>query len=249
MREASKMPSAWGAGGLAARDIAARSGRLPAQQTTQEKVVSTGFPELGGGRKAPGPAPAKAAPEQVEEKKEVIAAEDASPAADVGLDFTEDSSGIEAPSAPVSDEVATTTAALLERLEPMGGAAAFLTVTDGLDLAELLGLLHVIRGDTGPEGLDIPAWKELSASVQSFGGPRAVLSLLANEKVRATVAAAIAEGTQDGVAQQDDWKDEGAGEGPPSSPPPAEPAVKLSISHLYLVWSHGNCYPRCTTKD
>jgi len=214
------MPSAWGAGGLAARDIAARAGRLPADQTTEENVVSTGFPELGGGQKAPGPAPAKAAPEQVEEKMEVIAAEDASPAADVGLDFTEDSPGIEDLSAPVSDDAAAT-AALLERLEPMGGAAAFLTVINGLDLAELLGLLHVIRGDTGPEGLDIPAWKELSASVQSFGGPRAILSLLANEKVRATVAAAIAEGTQDGVVQQDDWKDEGAGEGPPSSPPPA----------------------------
>lgn len=88
------------------------------------------------------------------------------------------------------------TQALLQRLEPMGGASAFLTVTAGLDLAALLGLLHVIRGDSGPDGLDVAAWEELAAMVQRFGGPRAVLDLLEVEKVHAAVVEALSGGSQ-----------------------------------------------------
>lgn len=88
------------------------------------------------------------------------------------------------------------TQALLQRLEPMGGASAFLTVTAGLDLAALLGLLHVIRGDSGPDGLDVAAWEELAAMVQRFGGPRAVLDLLEVEKVHAAVVEALSGGSE-----------------------------------------------------
>eukprot|EP00930_Biecheleria_cincta_P029229 TRINITY_DN2034_c0_g1_i1.p1 TRINITY_DN2034_c0_g1~~TRINITY_DN2034_c0_g1_i1.p1 ORF type:complete len:609 (+),score=166.41 TRINITY_DN2034_c0_g1_i1:94-1920(+) len=87
------------------------------------------------------------------------------------------------------------TEALLQRLEPLGGASAFLTVTAGLDLAALLGLLHVIRGDSGPDGLDVAAWEELAAMVQRFGGPRAVLDLLEVEKVHAAVVEALSGGS------------------------------------------------------
>mmetsp|Transcript_2395 Transcript_2395/g.4373 ORF Transcript_2395/g.4373 Transcript_2395/m.4373 type:complete len:523 (-) Transcript_2395:153-1721(-) len=221
------MPSAWGAGGLAERDIAARSGRAAPADSNEANVASTGFPELGGtGRPKPGP-----------DQTPVV--KDPSPPSPASAPSRVEEKALE--SAPLQSEakdgaevqtLEDTTEALLERLEPMGGAGAFLTVTDGLDLAQLLGLLHVIRGDAGVEGLDIPAWKELSASVQSFGGPRAILNLLQNDKVRETVAEAIAE--QGAPAEQgEDWhqdelQDVGPdSEGPPSSPPPAPASAPI----------------------
>eukprot|EP00931_Biecheleriopsis_adriatica_P053965 TRINITY_DN31714_c5_g1_i1.p1 TRINITY_DN31714_c5_g1~~TRINITY_DN31714_c5_g1_i1.p1 ORF type:complete len:545 (-),score=133.07 TRINITY_DN31714_c5_g1_i1:101-1735(-) len=199
---------AWGPSGIAARQAAARAGRsaLPEESTGE----LSGFPQLGGGRRAGPPAAAQVKEALKSGQDKAASSPDAKPAPveppaasspATQAEVEVEASQIEA--APAVSSTATqedTTKLLLARLDPLGGAQAFLNVTDGLDLVQLLGWLHAVRGAT-PEDLDIPAWKELSIWVQGFGGPRAVLDLLKIDKVQQSVKESLAAAASKGQAQ------------------------------------------------